>query len=470
MPTKLSSCALSAIAALAISGCSSPFDSDRSFTRTKPSDISPDHPSAFRVNDNQIPPSFEDDLANEPSEYIRYALYHSPEIERAYQRWRASTERLPQLRSLPDPRLNMGFFLNEVETRVGPQQARVGLQQTFPWIGKLRVREDAAARGALAAWFKFQETQLAITERVMIALHDLAYLDQATSITQDSYALLVSFEEIVRARYRLGSNSHPELIRIQVELGLLQDRITQLQALRAPRVAALNATLNRPSNTPVPVIDNLQALLATDNAEHIATLAQDSNPHLQAIDQQIEQARTQTELARLDGYPDFTVGVDYIITDEASGPTITESGDDPIMLSVGINLPIWRDKYNAGIRESIANRLSISRQRESVSNTIAAQVYQSWFDHTDAARRAELYQHSLIPKAKESLASSLAGFRNGDSEFLDLLDTQRTLLEFAITAQRARSDSGKALATLSRLAGHPVQVNAINTQSNEATP
>ncbi len=457
MSSKLCLCALSAFAVVAATGCSSPFDRRDSYSKTMPPEIRYPEPSVYREGDDQgSSPQIGDEIANDADEYIRYALFHSPEVESAYQRWRVASERLPQVRSLPDPRLNFGFFLNEVETRVGPQQARVGLQQTFPWIGKLRVREDAAAKGALAAWFQYQEAQLRVAERVMIAMHDLAYLDRATAITRESYELLVSFEEVVRARYRLGSGSHPQLIRIQVELGQLDDRVVQLESMRGSYVAALNAVLNRSSSATVPVIENLPAHLVDDDAEKIADLARGSSPVLASMNQRIEQARFETDVARKDGYPDLTVGIDFIVTDEAAGPTITESGDDPILLSFGMNLPIWREKYDAGVRESIAKRLSISHQRQAASNTLSAQVHQVWFEHTDAARRARLYEDSLIPKAKESLAASMIGFRNGDSEFLDLLDTQRTLLEFAITAERARADSGKALATLNRLVGEPV--------------
>lgn len=61
----------------------------------------------------------------------------------------SGTRRVPQVRALPDPRLSFGFFINEVETRVGPQRAKIGLQQTFPWIGKLQDRHDAASREKL---------------------------------------------------------------------------------------------------------------------------------------------------------------------------------------------------------------------------------------------------------------------------------------------------------------------------------
>jgi len=412
-----------------------------------------------------------------PESFVRYALYHNPEVERAYQQWRAASERLPQVRSLPDPRLSVGFFLDEVETRVGPQQAKVGLQQIFPWIGKLRDREDAAAKGALAAWYQYQQAQLEVVEQTQIALYNLVYLDEATKITQENYALLESFEAVVRARYRVGAGSHPELIKVQVELGLLSDRLAGLEALRPSQVAGLNALLNRSPGASIEPGIRLANSVAKGDAQQAITLARVWSPVLQSIEERIERARINTKLAQKERYPDLTAGIDYIVTDEAANPGIAESGDDPIMLSFGINLPIWSEKYDAQERESIAQRLSISRELDSATNQLGAQIHQAWFEHTDADRRVRLYEDSLIPKAQESLSASLAGFRTGDSEFLDLLDTQRTLLEFGVSLQRARADRGKALATLNRLVGRPLgttgepaATNTINQIHDEELP
>ncbi|MBL4808731.1 MAG: TolC family protein [Phycisphaerales bacterium] len=454
---------------LLLAGCStSPFDSppvqtQSIFHRLSIPTDNAEPGSIYRTAANDEPSSSMV-VDGSPESYIRYALFHSPAVERSYQQWRVASERLPQVRALPDPRLNIGFFLDEVETRVGPQQAKVGIQQTFPWIGKLQDRQDAAAKGAMAAWYKYQETQLIVVERVLIALENIAYLDKAIAITKENYALLESFEEVVRARYRVGMGSHPELIRAQVELGQLEDRIIGLEALRPSYVANLNAVLNRDPEGEVLAGLKLPNTVASQDAKQITKIAQEWSPVLQSTIQRIEQARIKTEIARKDGKPDLTVGIEYIVTDEAANPTIAESGDDPIMLTFGINLPIWREKYDAGVRESIAQRLSISREFDGQTNALSAQIYQAWFEHTDADRRVRLYEDSLIPKAQESLSASLGGFRTGDSEFLDLLDTQRTLLEFAIAGERARSDRGKALATLNRLVGR-----AIQTQDADST-
>lgn len=133
-------------------------------------------------------------------------------------------------------------------------------------------------------------------------------------------------------------------------------------------------------------------------------------------------------------------------------------GDDPVMLKFGMRLPIGRARYEAAEREMVARSRAVAHERADETNRIVAAIQRTWFEHTDADRRFRLFKDTLIPKAEESLAASLAGFRTGDTTFLSLLDTERTLIEFSIAAERARADRGKALARLQTLAGSPVPV------------
>ena len=469
MAFRLATCAAVIAATTLAGGCSSPFDVPRDAhtpsANALPIEAFVAPESAYRdepETDKPVAPELTE--TSTLDEYVRYALYHSPSVEAAYQNWRASAERLPQVAALPDPRLTFGFFLDEVETRTGAQQARVGVQQSFPWVGKLKDRKDAASRAATASWRQFEATRLVVAERVVISLYELAYLDAATEITQDNLELLESFEEVLRTRYRVGAGSHPELIRVQVELGQLTDRLIQLRAMRPVYTAELNAALHRPSNTDVPKLDQFPGRVVLQSAETLIAIARRANPELIALGEQIEEQRYLAQVARKDGLPDLTVGLDYTFTNEAIDASIPESGDDPILLTFGMNVPLWRDKYKAGVRESTARRLSIASQRNDRSNRIAASIQRAWFDHTDANRRVQLYEQILIPKAEESLKASLVGFRAGETSFLDLLDTERTLLEFAIAAERARADRGKALARLNTLVGEPVETYAAQDQ------
>ena len=453
-----------------LAGCSSPFDQPHDLTRsldkTLPRGVERTPPSAFRASSGSAEadaPSLTPDAS--PDAYVRFALFHSPEVEAAYQRWRAAAERLPQVGALPDPRLSFGFFLDEVETRTGPQRARVGVSQTFPWPGRLGNREDAASKAAAAAWRRFEAARLSVTERVVTTLHDLASLDARIAITEENLELLRSFERVVRGRYRVGTGSHPELIRVQVELGQLEDRLAQLRTMRPAYAAELNAALNRPSGHDVPTLGTLPGRVASVDAEGLAEIARRSNPELLALDERMEEQRLLSEVARQEGLPDLTVGVDYFVTDDAINSSIPGSGDDPILLNFGINVPLWREKYDAGVREALARRLAVAGDRADQANRIAAGIHRAWFEHTDADRRVRLFEDTLIPKAEESLRASLAGFRAGETSFLDLLDTERTLLEFAIAVERARADRGKALARLNTLVGEPVPTDAAEPEA-----
>ncbi len=458
MISRLFACVTGVTGAGLILGCSSPFDRSTPPASWNPPGSAltdgraPD--SRFRAEASEVDPALlELDINADPDAYVRYAMYNSPEVEAAYQRWLAASERMPQVRALPDPRLSLGFFLDEVETRTGAQQARVGLQQTLPWPGKLQDRKDAAAQGALAAWRGFEAARLAVTERVVATLHELAYLDAAIRITQENFELLRSIEEVARARYRVGAGSHPELIRAQVELGLLEDRIARLVATRPAYIAELNAAMNRDASSEVPSLVRLPVRVVDADAAVLADLALEANPTLLALRDRAEQQRILGEVARKDGLPDLTVGVDYLVTNNSSVGSLTESGDDPILLNFGVNLPIWREKYDAAVRETIARRLAISHEREDQANRISAAIHRAWFEHTDADRRVRLYERTLIPKAEESLRASLGGFRTGDTTFLEVLDTERTLLEFAVASERARADRGAALARINTLVG-----------------
>jgi len=460
MASRILAWAALAVAPMLVAGCSSPFDQSqsdsRSIERTAPEGVRQAPPSRYRTQAGGAAeaPALSDSAT--PDEYIRYALYNSPEVEAAFQRWRAASERLPQVSALPDPMFAFGYYIEEVQTRTGPQEARLGIEQTFPWIGILQDREDAAAKAAMAAWRQFEAVRLRVAERVVATLHDLAYLDGTTAITRENLELLRSFEEVLRARYRVGSGAHPELVRVQVELGQVEDRATQLEAMRPPFVAELNAALNRPMDAAVPRAVRIEGRVASVDAVELSEIARRRNPVLLALDEEIEQQSYLGDVAKKEGLPDLTVGLDYVFTGEAINPMTPGSGDDPILLRFGINVPLWREKYDAGVREALARRLAVANERADRANRISAEIQRAWFEHTDANRRVGLYENTLVPKAEESLRASLAGFRAGDASFLDLLDTERTLLEFAVAAERARADRGKALARLNTLVGAPI--------------
>ncbi len=394
--------------------------------------------------------------ANTPStlaEYLRYAARNNAGLQAAFEEWKAALEAVPQAKALPDPRFTYGYFINEVETRVGPQQHRLSLMQTFPWFGTIEARTDAASSAAKAAHKRYEAKKLQLFYQVKDAFYEYVYLKSAIEIARDNVDLVKHLEEVARTKYTTATASHPDIIRVQVELATLDDKLIALQDLREPIVARLNAAMNRSADMslPWPAPEADRAVQVEPSAVLVA-LRKD-NPELQALDFDAEVARNRIELAKKKFYPDLGVGVDWIVTDEAISPGVRDSGKDPVILMFSLNLPIWRKSYGAAELQARAQSRRTIHQKRDLENNLLARTQRVLYDYEDSGRKFALYDQILVPKAEELVGASETAYSAGTIDFLSLIDAERTLLRFRLERERAHANRRQRLAELETLVG-----------------
>ncbi|MDD5555717.1 MAG: TolC family protein [bacterium] len=385
-------------------------------------------------------------------DYLRYAALNNPGLEAAFNRWKAAIERIPQARSLPDPRFAYGWFIEAVETRVGPQRNRFGWYQTFPWIHRLMLQGGMAAEAAAAERKRFDAQKLRLFYRVKDAYYEYYYVARAIAVTGENAKLLKDFEEIARRKYRVGTAAHPDVIRAQVELGKIEDRLRSLEDLRGPVVARLNAALNRPVGMPLPEPSTVPEEKIEAGDDQLIAWMREGNPELAAMDFDIEKERKGVSLAKEWFIPDVTLGLDWIQTDRA--PMVTsDNGKDPIIANVSVNLPVWYDKYKAAEREAQARFIAAQRARLDMENRLAYDLKMALYNYRDAERKIDLYGRTLMQKGEESLRATETAYRAGNIDFLNLIDAQRILIEFQLSYERALADRAQRFAELEMLVG-----------------
>jgi len=387
-------------------------------------------------------------------ELLRFAAEHNPGVRAAALRWRAALERVPQAEALPDPRLNFGYFLDEVETRTGPMEWRVGLSQSFPWPGTLDAAGRAEAAHAEAARAQFESARLALAEQLQHTWFELAYVHAALEVTRAHLDLLARWEEVARTRYATGLGNEADVTRAQVELGKVSDRVRSLDDLRRPLAARLNAALNRPAGAelPTPALADVAPSAAFDDARLLAELAVTS-PDLRALERRIEAAEHGVTLADAAFYPDLSLGVDYTSIGSARSPGVSGSGDDALAVTAGISLPIWRGRRHADARRA-ENVLAATRaEHRDLLNRQGAELELALYGLRDANRRLALYEETLVPKGRESVQVTATAYQSSKASFLEFIDSERVLLEFQLAAARARADAAQALARVERLSG-----------------
>jgi outer membrane protein, heavy metal efflux system len=229
------------------------------------------------------------------AELVQRALEHNPEVGAAYHRWRASLERVPQARALPDPQLGLGFVFDEVDRNSEYMGERYSIAQMLPWFGKLGLQGDIATLEAEADARRYQAARLAAVAEVTSAWFEYAWLREAKATAWENLELMMRLESVARAMYRTGEASLSDLTRAQVELGRLDDQHRSLSDMLGPAAAALNAVLGRPAHAPLPVPgapsrQGLPALPERDDEAWLAD-ARGHNPDLAAYRHGIERER-----------------------------------------------------------------------------------------------------------------------------------------------------------------------------------
>ena len=391
-------------------------------------------------------------------EYLLRAALNNAGLQAAFEEWKAALQEVPQAKALPDPRFTYGYFIEEVETRVGPQRQRLSITQAFPWFGTIEARTDAVAAVAKAAQKRYEARKRQLFHDVKDAFYEYVYLQRAIAIARDDLDLVRHFEEVARNKYITATARHPDIIRAQVELATLDDKLKALEELRTPIVARLNAVLNRQSAEVLPWPNQeLSSPGDVDRAQLFDALKQ-QNPQLRAMDFDIESARSRIELAKRRFYPDLGVGVDWIDTRDAAMPGVADSGKDPVILMFSMNLPIWRKSYEAAELQARAAARRVSQQKQDMENSLIARAERVLYDYEDSGRKVRLYGGTLVPKAEELVGASEAAYSAGTIDFLSLIDAEQTLLRFRLQHERALTNRNQRLAELEMLVGAQLPV------------
>ena len=386
-------------------------------------------------------------------DYLVYAALNNAGLKAAYYQWQAVREEAPQVTALPDPKFSYAYFIREVETRVGAQNQSIGLSQTFPWFGKLKLRGKGALHRAAAAEQRYEAAKLDLFFRVKEAFAEYYYLGRTLAITEENIQLLTYLEGVARTQYKGGRDVYGAVIQIQVELGKLEDRLRSLQDLREPTVARLNAALNRPLNHSLPWPKALPEGQLAGSDRALLEALRENHPRLKELDHAIGEQQIARQLARKNFYPDLTFALDFIDTNEATMSGIKESGKDPIVASISMNLPIWRGKYRAAERAAEARTQAAEQQKAEQANRLEVALIRALYDYRNAERKIDLYHDTLIPKAEQSLAVARQALSAGKADSLQLVDAQRSLLEFQLSYERALADRMQSLAKIESLAG-----------------
>jgi cobalt-zinc-cadmium efflux system outer membrane protein len=366
-----------------------------------------------------------------------------------------------QAGALPDPTLGLTSYLQDPETRVGPQEAMLSLSQKIPWFGKLSLRKRAAAHDAEAARARLAAARLRLITQARRLYYELGFLGEYEQVVRKDRATLDHYEQLARTRYASGVGLQQAVVKLQAELTRADARLLDIAARRAELSTQINALRGTPLAAPVAAAPVPRYPEYRPDVQLLSRRALVRRPEIEEADAQIAKSEALVSLARNESAPDLTIGLTYGFVTERTDPAgrlnpPPDNGKDVLGITAGINLPLWRGRISAGVAEarlrgrgSEETRRAVITQIEQTLNDLVQRLPLIW-------ERVRLLEDQLSIQADQSLRSAEAGYAAGTSNALDLLDAERVLLDVRIASARARADYAIAVAQLEGAMGAPL--------------
>lgn len=376
------------------------------------------------------------------ADFLRFAMLNQPRVEAAYQDWVASVERITTERSLPDPRLAFEMDIMTVVETVMP-----GLMMDFPGPGKLKAQGAVASAESRVRYHTFEASVLQTAYDLKKAYYQLYFLTEKLRVNRETLDLLSDLEQIARKQNEVGQVTMQDVLRAQIEQDRLRTEIDNLDDSQLPLRAQFKAAMGLKADQPDPPLPaRFETTALAVAPEQLLATAFSRNPRLKAMEAEVRRAEASIRLARKGRVPDFSLGLEADV--KAS----------PIMYrpQAGITLPIWRDKIAAQIAEAQAGKSAAQARLSAEQIAVAVEVAGTSYMLRESDRNLSLVREALLPKARQSLEVARSAYLTGRTDFLNLIDAQRTLLDFELMQVEAQSQREVALAELSLIiAGLP---------------
>lgn len=371
---------------------------------------------------------------------VQETLENNPDIQSARQRFEAARAVIPQVRTLPDPKINLGY--REVVER----EAMYGVSQEIPFPGKLGLRGEVAASEADRIEQEYLAVQLNVVAQLKEAFYNLHLVHKSLEVVRKNLGLLQNFEKTAKARYMVGQGTQQDVFRAQTEISRVLQRLAILEQQGISLRAEINQILRYPPTRPLGVPQEIRVTPLEHNPVEIQALIEQAAPLLRAQMKDIERSENAIALAKREYFPDFELS--------ALGLRNETMRRDGYQVMLGVRVPLYyATKQRYGVKEAVARREAALQDWWAVKQALSARVQ----DNLARAQRAEelvkLLAEALIPQARLTLASAQASYAVGKVDFLTLLNSLLTLQENEIELHGEMTEHEKALARLEEIIG-----------------
>ena len=349
---------------------------------------------------------------------------------------------------LPDPQLNVGLFnvpLDNFDLDREPNtQLRFGVSQSFPRGNTLKIRTQQTQWSSKEQDFRSQD-QLAKSVRIVRENYlDIFYNVGAQGIIHQSHQYFSQLVDIAESFYSVGRVNQQDVLRAQLELSRLEERVIIFKKnedlARAELSKWLDARAYEAIDTAFPIFTELaaQQTVIDELVYH---------PSVKANDSVISFFNEGVSLAEEQYKPGWSVGVEY--RKRFGNNTDGSDRDDQMAALVKVDLPLFTDKrQDRRLSSSRYQVMAAKDVRIDQLQVLKRSVLREFAAFRKFQEQSELYDLQLVPDANANANASLKAYQSGVTEFTTLARARITQLDIQLEALRVKVEAAKAQARI----------------------
>jgi len=377
---------------------------------------------------------------------VDLALNGNPNLIAARARWEAMKERPAQQGALSNPMLTYkGMDAVNGNDFPDTNEKRLEVEQSFPWFGKRGLQKDAAAKEAEAMRYEYETMTRDVVMEVKESYFELCSVQKVLGIARAEEAVLQRLDKVAESMYSAGQTRQSDVLKAQSELTMLKQKLLETETQEATLTAKLDVLLDRRADTPLEIVAEPPAGTIDAGLDALFNSAETNRAEIARAQAELDRSQIEKRLMAKEYYPDYRLGAEY--------RSFSDNEPDMMMFMVGVDLPVWQPKYRAGVREAEKMIESNQSALEAARKQATLDVKQAHFNVRTAKQSLDLYQNTLIPQAKSRFEASEAGYKTGAVDFLDLLESERFLLNARTMEAMAEGNLGMQIARMERAVG-----------------
>ena len=390
--------------------------------------------------------SYSIDGTGEFEKIVKIAFKSSPEIKKAYKKLKAAEGDKIQAAYFPNPEFDFeveNFGRGYGEDTFSNADITFYITQKIETGGKRKYRKKSTQQKLLAAQEKFKSQINSRLATIYIIYNKTAIAKKRLKIAEQLFEISKENLEVVSEKVKYGKTSPIQKIKAKIEFDKSALTLKEAKA-NFENMKNILANLIGTNKLPEDIAfqdfepKNIDIEELTKEEKILNT------PQIKEKEFLKKARETELKLTKSLNIPDLNLSVGL--------RKFRETDQTAYVVSVGFKIPIFnrnrglimkraaeRDMAYLSMKQA---KLDILKSRENILNSFKT-----------AREQNEVYKKTMLPDSEKAYQSVFTAYREGKLNYLDLLDTQRTLIFIENEYLSVKERYIESLGTLLELSG-----------------